>query len=199
MTTPRSSTPPMFRVETGACVTSSQCVSVVMLFLWSHLRLVPRKVRSNKDISKRQDEVTRFFERGAFSYSKWELAASHPVGAEMLDMVEMTMQRPDVRSLLTKMTGEKLNGIPDYFITTYAQGDFLSIHNDGNSGSMAWVIAHAHEDSMCSDGHAAMPTHSAVHSYSRVVQVINLSKDWEPQFGGNLKAPVYMANLYIRS
>lgn len=114
-----------------------------------------RKVRSNKDISKRQDEVTRFFERGAFSYSKWELAASHPVGAEMLDMVEMTMQRPDVRSLLTKMTGEKLNGIPDYFITTYAQGDFLSIHNDGNSGSMAWVI--------------------------------NLSKDWEPQFGGNLK------------
>ena len=65
------------------------------------------------------------------------------------------METKPVRDLLQQVIGTPLREIPDHFVTAYANGDFLSIHNDGNSGSQAWII--------------------------------NLSKDWAEEHGGQLK------------
>jgi len=94
------------------------------------------KVRSNQDLEARHRAITTHFKSGAFSYSKWELIPSHSV----YKATEALMAHSAVRKVLQTLTGEVLTEIPDFFVTNYAHGDFLSIHNDGNSGSMAWVI-----------------------------------------------------------
>jgi len=44
-----------------------------------------------------------------------------------------------------------LGNISEYFVTAYANGDFLSTHTDGASGSLAWVL-HLSDDGWGTSG-----------------------------------------------
>jgi len=94
------------------------------------------KMRSNDNIEQRRSEVQAVHKRGHFAYAKWELGVAHP----MVKATYALMQNKAVRSLLAKVSGATLTEIADFFVTAYHTGDFLSIHNDGNSGSQAWII-----------------------------------------------------------
>ena len=97
------------------------------------------------------------YKKGSFAYSKWELTTSHSLYRLMGEMMESRDVRraianvmwPDqsrgIRGLAAVEGGaaaddEKLGAISDYFVTAFDDGDFLSTHGDGASGSLAWVL-----------------------------------------------------------
>ena len=109
------------------------------------------KIRSVFRQSERRAEVGTLYKRGAFAYSKWELTSSHPLHHAMGEIMETA----DVKQAIARAmwpnhgpsTGrglgaadEALGEVSDYFVTAYDDGDFLSTHSDGASGSLAWVI-----------------------------------------------------------
>ena len=86
------------------------------------------------------------YNRGGFAYSKWELTATHPLYATFGEV----MASAEVREAIAHVLGlppsaasdprPALGNISDYFVTAYDDGDFLSTHSDGASGSLAWVL-----------------------------------------------------------
>jgi hypothetical protein len=106
-----------------------------------------QKIRSVWTREKRKREVQEMYARGGFSYSKWELTAGHELYRAMGEL----MEDPDVRTAIAKahwpadadkpdVAASHLGNISDYFVTAYGDGDFLSTHSDGASGSLAWVL-----------------------------------------------------------
>jgi|MDTA01.1.fsa_nt_gb hypothetical protein len=96
------------------------------------------KVRSVFRRHERKREVHDMYRRGNFAYSKWELTAGHSLYASMGEMMSTDAVR-DAVSRAVRMEGN-LGNISDYFVTAFDDGDFLSTHSDGASGSLAWVL-----------------------------------------------------------
>jgi len=104
------------------------------------------KIRSVFRREERRRDVEALYKRGAFAYSKWELTAGHPLYRSMGEMmatraVRETLARVSHAGQSAYADGEPaLGNISDYFVTAYGDGDFLSTHSDGASGSLAWVL-----------------------------------------------------------
>ena len=97
------------------------------------------KVRGNHNVSLRQAAAEQMRKSGAFSYSKWELDQTHPIAAEMRRYFESDSTRKRIAAAVGASPLTKV--LTDLFVTRYGAGDFLSAHNDGVSGSWAFVIS----------------------------------------------------------
>ena len=105
-----------------------------------------QKIRSVWTREQRKREATETYRRNGFAYSKWELTAGH----ELYKAAGLLMEDRAVRHAIASAQwpedadkpdiGSHLGNISDYFVTAYSDGDFLSTHSDGASGSLAWVL-----------------------------------------------------------
>jgi hypothetical protein len=121
-----------------------------------------------------------------FSYSKWELTAGHPLYKAMGEM----MATPEVREAIHRHfwideTGKQqgyldaagvpaLGNISDYFVSAFGNGDFLSTHSDGASGSLAWVLHLSPEESWDVSSGGALRFNSG--------SVVRSNRDFAPSF-----------------
>ena len=127
------------------------------------------KIRSVYKTAERRQAVQAVYKRGGFAYSKWELSAGSPI----FRSVGALMDASEVRNAIARAVGlsdpapatptaehaaapapSALGNISDYFVTAYTDGDFLSTHGDGASGSLAWVLHLSHDDWAASSGGA---------------------------------------------
>lgn len=96
------------------------------------------KSRGNHLIQERREVAGKM--RDGFAYSKWELDHGHALTKEMQRYFESegTMKR------IGEAVGADFQGrLSDFFVTNYASGDFLTRHDDGFSGSWAFVLSMA--------------------------------------------------------
>uniref|UniRef100_A0A7S3AV39 Prolyl 4-hydroxylase alpha subunit Fe(2+) 2OG dioxygenase domain-containing protein n=1 Tax=Haptolina ericina TaxID=156174 RepID=A0A7S3AV39_9EUKA len=99
-----------------------------------------RKIRSVQRIAERRAAAESLRRKGRFCYSKWELTASHELYPSVGALMSMPVMRKQIAGLLGYDTKDTMGNIADYFVTAFDEGDFLSTHNDGSSGSAAWVL-----------------------------------------------------------
>lgn len=99
------------------------------------------KIRSNANISSRHAAAIAKFRSQEFAYSKWELLnkSNHEL---LLGELGKEHVRATLEGLAT-FEEESIMGVADLFFTAYAKGNFLSIHNDGGTGSVALVVSFA--------------------------------------------------------
>ena len=167
-----------------------------------------QKVRSVHRRDERREFVKQMYARGGFAYSKWELAASHPLYSAMGEMMASVEVRTAVARVIGLAPGASdedppVGNISDYFVTAYASGDFLSTHSDGASGSLAWVLHLAGSGGWDSASGGALrfngcgPTHGArdfMPAHNRLLlfhtrpgfvphQVLPVGRVDEPRFG----------------
>jgi hypothetical protein len=95
------------------------------------------KVRSNEEIGARRREVEAAYERGDFAYSKWEPRRSCALYAE----VHEHLRSAATLARLSAIVGEEIVGFGDLYLTIFAQGDFLSQHEDRGLGKYAFTIS----------------------------------------------------------
>jgi hypothetical protein len=112
------------------------------------------KVRGNHDIAGRRATAHELRRRGMFAYSKWELLPDDNLTVEIQNALDSSAIRARVEALVG---ATDVQGVSDVFVTRYTTGDFLSSHNDGFSGTWAFIVG-------LTDG----PT-------------------WRPAFGGDLR------------
>ena len=131
------------------------------------------KVRSVYRVAERRRAAAFNHALGRFAYSKWELGAQHAVYAAVGELMDAPQVRGAVGgALAAAYPGVGLGSITDYFVTAFDDGDFLSTHSDGASGSAAWVL-HLAEGWRAADGGAlSFSAGSAVQS----------RRDFEPRF-----------------
>jgi Rps23 Pro-64 3,4-dihydroxylase Tpa1-like proline 4-hydroxylase len=101
------------------------------------------KVRSLDKIPQRNQTAHEMYQRDAFSYAKWELPPSHELVQEMEVYFTLLSTRQRVQRVLAKdYPNVHLQAqLADLFVTYYGPGDFLSTHNDGVSGTWAFVLS----------------------------------------------------------
>jgi len=108
------------------------------------------KTRSLDLISQRNETAAAMYQSELFSYAKWELHPSHDLVKEM----ESHFSSRETRSKVEKILGMHQNKdqdhhpnvqlageLSDLFVTLYSTGDFLSPHDDGTSGTWAFVVS----------------------------------------------------------
>jgi Rps23 Pro-64 3,4-dihydroxylase Tpa1-like proline 4-hydroxylase len=100
------------------------------------------KLRSLEKIGARNIMARIMESAGFFSYTKWELPPNHALVKEMEEAFSKDI-RETVRSILKPdYSNIELNPeLSDLFATLYSTGDFLSSHDDGTSGSWAFVVS----------------------------------------------------------
>ena len=129
--------------ERGVCTDGSEGGACSWLYT-TNSRGGNAKIRSVFQVAERRKAVTELHERGAFSYSKYELQASHHLYALIGDVMRHSDVRGAVARAMRLSPGPKgepaLGNTSDYFVTAYADGDFLSTHSDGASGTLAFVL-----------------------------------------------------------
>lgn len=105
------------------------------------------KVRSLDQIAARNVTAQQMKQANQFSYAKWELDPHHELVQEMEQTFLSKEIRDKVTEILSQMTNENENvdlaaqELSDLFVTLYSTGDFLSTHNDGVSGTFAFVVS----------------------------------------------------------
>ena len=117
-------------------------------------RNINAKVRSLDKVDARRGLAHRMDAAGYFAYSKWELDASHAVVRGLLEYFEEPLTAERVAASVN--ANALAPGLSDLFVTHYAAGDFLSMHNDGFSGTWAVVVS------------------------------LSSGPEWQPGFGGEL-------------
>ncbi len=108
-----------------------------------------KKIRSNNHIVDRHIVATNLAANGRFSYSKFELSPKSKSSKEILNRVRLFLSDKNTRRAIENIMDnsrdnkrpDKIVGITDIFITLYEKGQFLSAHNDENSGSLAVVLS----------------------------------------------------------
>ena len=129
--------------ESGACETAPACA-------WMYVTNDGggnAKHRSVRNVEVRKKRVQLQQRRGAFAYSKWELSGAHPLYAAAGALMETVEMRAAIgRALQAAYPGLQpaaitpLGNVSNFFITAFDDGDFLSTHSDGNSGTAAFVF-----------------------------------------------------------
>jgi|EP00942_MAST-04A_sp_MAST-4A-sp1_P005672 Rps23 Pro-64 3,4-dihydroxylase Tpa1-like proline 4-hydroxylase len=107
-----------------------------------------QKIRSNENIINRHKKAVELAGKKHFAYSKFELSPKSDSSKELIKLVREFLGDKQNRFAIEKIMGlkqqkarSKLVGLTDIFITLYEKGNFLSVHNDENSGSLAVVIS----------------------------------------------------------
>lgn len=100
------------------------------------------KIRSLEKIGARNIMARIMESAGFFTYTKWELRPNHALVQEMEEAFSKDI-RDTVSNILkpTYPNIELTSELSDLFVTLYSTGDFLSPHDDGTSGSWAFVIS----------------------------------------------------------
>lgn len=136
------------------------------------------KVRSLQDIETRLHVAHRMNQRNFFSYAKWELLPSSQLVAE----IRQHMLHADTLSWISNLLDIPMEDfedtLSDIFVTNYAEHNFLSPHNDGSSGTYAFVA------SLTARADAAIDVDS---SYTNSNCTDSSSPMWESHFGGALE------------
>ena len=93
-------------------------------------------------MAQRRKLASQMHKAGQFAYAKHELPPGHAV----LQEISAYMLRSDTRNRIASAlntTGDQLDGdeLSDLFATSFAEGDFLSMHADGFSGTYAFVAS----------------------------------------------------------
>jgi len=106
---------------------------------WLYTTNVPntnQKIRSRDQIAERRKVVLEALARDphVFAYSKWELKRSASVFKQLRAFMEEAQEQ------IAAELQVKLVGISDMFVSCFDRGDFLSFHQDGYSGSIAFVM-----------------------------------------------------------
>jgi Rps23 Pro-64 3,4-dihydroxylase Tpa1-like proline 4-hydroxylase len=106
------------------------------------------KTRNLELIRQRNFSAHYMYQRGIFSYSKWEVVPQHSLVQEMEQSFTSRAMRERVESLFNQHTSGVSSynltlqpQLSDLFVTLYGTGDFLSPHDDGVAGSVAFVIS----------------------------------------------------------
>jgi hypothetical protein len=101
-----------------------------------------RKHRGLDNVEARTKTALKLFAKGMFSYSKWELDPRSALVKEMADHFLLPQTRATMARALNR-TSDTFSGkeLSDLFVTHYDQDNFLSDHDDGVSGSVAFVLS----------------------------------------------------------
>lgn len=100
------------------------------------------KVRSLDQIDARNKTAHILKTNDLFSYAKWELHPSHPLVQEMEHAFSTEIKDTVQQFLrLNHPHVELAPHLSDLFVTLYSTGDFLSSHNDFESGTWAFVVS----------------------------------------------------------
>lgn len=100
------------------------------------------KVRSLDNIDARNKTAHILKAHGLFSYAKWELHPSHPLVQEIEHAFSTEIKDTVEQFLRLNHPNVKLAPhLSDLFVTFYSTGDFLSSHNDFESGTWAFVVS----------------------------------------------------------
>jgi SM-20-related protein len=94
------------------------------------------KIKHNKDIINRKIKAKEMYNKGLFSYSKYE----YDNNANIINKIKQYLLEKKTLDIITKLTGEKITQIMDIFISKYEKGDFLSKHTDNTLGKYAFMI-----------------------------------------------------------
>lgn len=94
-----------------------------------------KKHRGNYDEKNRRAAVERNDRNGYFSYSKYELEPESELNLHVRNLF-----KGEVLHRVEEITGMQFRGVTESFVTRYGLGDFLSYHDDGISGSLAFVL-----------------------------------------------------------
>lgn len=123
-------------------------------------RQINRKFRSLQKQEVRLKIARTLDRQGQFAYAKWEIKPGHPLLQEVSQFMLRNETLSHVATLLNLHHGAAQidsSELSDLFITYFDESNFLSSHNDGNSGTYAFVVN-------LSDG-----------------------PEWQPTFGGSLQ------------
>ena len=103
-----------------------------------------RKIKSNDNIEGRREISRRKMESGAFAYAKFELDSQRE---RLYNKIWKMFSSKKVRKKISLALAAAENGhapavrgITDLFVAKYAQGDFLSPHNDAFGGSITFIL-----------------------------------------------------------
>ena len=100
------------------------------------------KVRSLEKMGARGVIARLTQQYGQFSYSKWELHPNHRLVKEMEEAFSTGIKNTVTDLLKANHTNIELSShLSDLFVTLYSTGNFLSPHDDGVSGSWAFVVS----------------------------------------------------------
>lgn len=101
------------------------------------------KFRSLERINGRKDIAQEMYASRLFSYAKWELHPSHPLVKEIEEYMASTDTTERIQKVINKRQPDvQLSSeLSDLFVTLFHKGDFLSPHNDGGSGTFAFVLS----------------------------------------------------------
>jgi Rps23 Pro-64 3,4-dihydroxylase Tpa1-like proline 4-hydroxylase len=105
-------------------------------------RINNEKVRSLEKMGARGVIARLMQQYGQFSYSKWELHPNHPLVKEMEEAFSTGIKNTVTDLLKPNHTNLELSSqLSDLFVTLYSTENFLSPHDDGTSGSWAFVVS----------------------------------------------------------
>lgn len=102
------------------------------------------KTRNLENILSRNATAQTLKKMGYFSYSKFELDPSHPLVKEIENTFSRDVIMNTVKRIISTHQEHELvlsSKLSDLFVTHYTTGDFLSAHNDGVSGTWAFVVS----------------------------------------------------------
>tara|TARA_Y100001958_G_C21201481_1_gene528085 strand:+ start:556 stop:1263 length:708 start_codon:yes stop_codon:yes gene_type:complete len=95
-----------------------------------------KKIKHNSDIASRRIKAKEMFDKGLFSYSKYE----YDDNADILKEIKNKLTEKNTLNFISSLVNKKITKIMDIFISKYEKGDFLSEHTDNTLGKYAFMI-----------------------------------------------------------
>lgn len=95
-----------------------------------------KKIKNNVDIVKRKQNAIETYNKGMFSYSKYE----YDDNTYIVNKIKNILNRSCILDKISNIVGENITKVMDIFISKYEYGDFLSIHDDKTLGKYAFMI-----------------------------------------------------------
>jgi len=93
------------------------------------------KIKHNNNLIERRNTAYEMYDRGSFSYSKYEYE-----NELLLKNIELILTDKKTLKLVSDIVGENISNVMDIFISKYEKGDFLSEHTDKTLGKYAFMI-----------------------------------------------------------
>lgn len=107
-----------------------ECLKVVYLDIGS------------ENVNKYVDYARSIADRGFFAYSFKRTFHNHYDTCFCFSCrLRATFESREVHKILSKITGKKVTGLGETFVSKYERGDFLTIHHDKNKGSYAFILS----------------------------------------------------------
>ena len=141
-----------------------------------------KKIKNNVDIVKRKQNAIETYNKGMFSYSKYE----YDDNTYIVNKIKNKLLEKKILDIITNLTGEKITKIMDIFISKYEKGDFLSKHTDNTLGKYAFMIyLNKNWDSSCGGNLNIIKNDGSIDTiipeYNKLI-LMNVYKELRPHF-----------------